>query len=92
MGGGNANSSVVATGTDVFGNALPLTSSNCLTDITVTGENVSWTGGSGGKLAGLADYPFVVPSSVTARIQECHITLGHVLCELVEESLLGHAS
>lgn len=53
---------------------------------------VAWTGGSGGKLAGLADYPFVVPSSVTARIQESHITLGHVLCELVEESLLGHAS
>lgn len=53
---------------------------------------VAWTGGSGGKLAGLADYPFVVPSHVTARIQESHITLGHVLCELVEESLLGHAS
>jgi len=53
---------------------------------------VAWTGGSGGKLAGLVDHPFVVPSTVTARIQESHITLGHVLCELVEESLLGHAS
>ncbi len=53
---------------------------------------VAWTGGSGGKLAGLVDHPFVVPSSATARIQESHITLGHVLCELVEESLLGHAS
>ena len=53
---------------------------------------VAWTGGSGGKLAALVDHPFVVPSSVTARIQESHITLGHVLCELVEESLLGHAS
>jgi len=53
---------------------------------------VAWTGGSGGKLATLVDHPFVVPSNVTARIQESHITLGHVLCELVEESLLGHAS
>lgn len=53
---------------------------------------IAWTGGSGGKLAGLVDHPFVVPSNVTARIQESHITLGHVLCELVEESLLGRAS
>lgn len=53
---------------------------------------VAWTGGSGGKLASLVDHPFVVPSTVTARIQESHITLGHVLCELVEESLLGKAS
>lgn len=53
---------------------------------------VAWTGGTGGKLAGLVDHPFVVPSAVTARIQESHITLGHVLCELVEETLLGTAS
>jgi D-sedoheptulose 7-phosphate isomerase len=53
---------------------------------------IAWTGGSGGKLAGMVDHPFVVPSKVTARIQESHITLGHVLCELVEEQLLGKAS
>lgn len=53
---------------------------------------VAWTGGTGGKLAALVDHPFVVPSTVTARIQESHITLGHVLCELVEETLLGTAS
>ena len=53
---------------------------------------VAWTGGSGGKLAGMVDHPFVVPSKVTARIQESHITLGHVLCELVEDQLLGKAS
>ncbi len=53
---------------------------------------IAWSGGTGGKLAGLVDHPFVVPSTVTARIQECHITLGHVLCELVEETLLGTAS
>ena len=53
---------------------------------------IGWTGGSGGKLAGLVDFSFVVPSTVTARIQECHITMGHVLCELIEDHLLGKAS
>ena len=53
---------------------------------------VAWTGKGGGKLASLVDHPFVVPSNVTARIQECHIILGHVLCELVEEKLFVHAS
>ncbi len=52
---------------------------------------IGWTGGKGGKLAGLVDHPFVVPSSVTARIQESHITLGHVLCELVEEDFFAKA-
>ena len=50
---------------------------------------VAWTGKNGGKLASLVDHAFVVPSNVTARIQECHITLGHVLCELVEEKLFA---
>lgn len=53
---------------------------------------VGWTGGTGGKLAAMVDFPFVVPSKVTARIQESHMTLGHVLCELTEEQLLGKAS
>jgi D-sedoheptulose 7-phosphate isomerase len=71
-------------------------SPNVLKGVTASREcgliTVAWTGGTGGKLAGLVDHPFVVPSAVTARIQESHITLGHVLCELVEETLLGNAS
>jgi D-sedoheptulose 7-phosphate isomerase len=50
---------------------------------------IGWTGHAGGKMAGLVDHAFVVPSTVTARIQESHITLGHVLCELIEEQLFG---
>ena len=50
---------------------------------------IAFTGGDGGKLAGLVDYAFVVPSKSTARIQEVHGTLGHVLCELVETELFG---
>lgn len=50
---------------------------------------VAFTGGDGGKLAGLADYAFVVPSQSTPRIQEVHATLGHALCQLVETDLFG---
>jgi D-sedoheptulose 7-phosphate isomerase len=53
---------------------------------------LAWTGGRGGKLAGMVDHPFIVPSVVTARIQESHITLGHVLCELIEEGLFASQS
>ena len=53
---------------------------------------VGWTGGKGGKLASLVDHCFIVPSTVTARIQETHITLGHVLCELIEEDVFAKSS
>ena len=53
---------------------------------------VAWTGHDGGALARLVDHPFIVPSTVTARIQECHITLGHVLCEMVEEKIVAQSS
>ncbi|MCJ7615673.1 MAG: D-sedoheptulose 7-phosphate isomerase [Desulfobacterales bacterium] len=43
--------------------------------------------GNGGKLSECADLVFSVESNTTARIQEAHITLGHILCELVERIL-----
>ncbi len=48
---------------------------------------VAFTGRNGGKLAEVSHYSFIVPSYETPRIQECHITLGHVLCELIDELL-----
>jgi D-sedoheptulose 7-phosphate isomerase len=45
---------------------------------------VGLTGGSGGKLNDLCRYNIVVPSNVTARIQEAHIFIGHSLCEILE--------
>lgn len=45
--------------------------------------------GEGGKLKGIADLTVSVPSKVTPRIQEVHITLGHIICELVEAELFG---
>jgi D-sedoheptulose 7-phosphate isomerase len=52
-------------------------------------KTVALTGGTGGRLAGLADYAFIVPTKVTPRIQEIHITLGHTICQLVDEELFG---
>lgn len=43
--------------------------------------------GRGGELAKCADLVFAVDSDTTARIQETHITLGHILCELLERKL-----
>jgi D-sedoheptulose 7-phosphate isomerase len=43
--------------------------------------------GSGGELARCVDLAFAVESEITARIQEAHITLGHILCDLVERIL-----
>ena len=48
------------------------------------------TGGVGGKMANMADYTFIVPTKVTARVQEIHITLGHAICQLVDEELFGN--
>ena len=44
-------------------------------------------GRDGGALRSLCDVPIVVPSQVTARIQESHILIGHTLCGLIEEHL-----
>jgi len=52
-------------------------------------KTVVLTGGAGGKMVNIADYTFVVPSRHTPHIQETHITLGHILCQLVDEELFG---
>lgn len=48
---------------------------------------VGLLGHGGGRLASLVDLPIIVPSDVTARIQESHIVIIHILCELIEEVL-----
>src|SRR3954452_1082069 len=52
---------------------------------------IGLTGGDGGPMRSLCDHCLVVPSSDTPRIQEGHILLGHVLCELVETALFPQA-
>ena len=46
-------------------------------------------GGDGGKLKKLVDLPLVIPSKTTARIQECHIMVGHILCDILERELFN---
>ncbi len=48
---------------------------------------VAMTGEKGGKMRDCCDYLINVPSNDTPRIQECHIMVGHILCELTEEQL-----
>jgi D-sedoheptulose 7-phosphate isomerase len=50
---------------------------------------IGLTGESGGEIRSACDVCLCVPSKSTARIQEMHITIGHAICELVEERLAG---
>ena len=50
-------------------------------------KTLALSGKDGGKLAKLADLALIVPSNNTARIQEAHITIGHILCGLAEDAL-----
>jgi len=50
-------------------------------------KTIALTGNDGGTLAKIADIPLIVSSSSTPRIQETHILVGHILCEMVEHQL-----
>ena len=50
---------------------------------------VGFTGQTGGKMKDLSDHLVNVPSTNTPRIQESHIMLGHIICQLVEEQYFG---
>lgn len=52
-------------------------------------ETIALLGKKGGNALALADIAVVVPSNSTARIQESHITIGHILCDLVEKLTLN---
>lgn len=45
------------------------------------------SGKSGGKLKDIGDLSIIVPSDSTQRIQECHITAGHILCDIIEQAV-----
>jgi len=49
--------------------------------------NVALTGESGGKMKAFADYLINVPSKDTPRIQEAHILIGHIICEIIERRI-----
>ena len=51
-------------------------------------KSIALLGNKGGKAKGLSNLDIVVPSKTTARIQECHIFMGHFIFEKVEDMLL----
>ena len=53
---------------------------------------IALAGRDGGRLATLAELTLVVNADSTQRIQETHITIGHILCELVENALYGEST
>jgi D-sedoheptulose 7-phosphate isomerase len=50
---------------------------------------IGFLGGTGGELKNIVDLPIIIPSSNVQRIQEGHITIAHIICELVEDKLYG---
>ncbi len=50
-------------------------------------HTIGLTGASGGKMRGMVDTLIAVPSTETPRIQECHILVGHALCDAVEQAM-----
>ena len=81
----------VAIGISTSGN-----SSNVLKAFEVAKEmgikTVALTGNDGGTLAKMADFSLIVSSTSTPRIQETHILIGHILCEMVEHKIFFKAS
>jgi len=56
---------------------------------TIGVTTIGFTGQNGGKLKDIGDYLINVPSNTTPRIQESHILVGHIICELVEINIFG---
>ena len=54
--------------------------------------SIGFTGKDGGLLGSAADICLKIPSNNTPRIQECHITVGHIVCSIVEKELFGAAN
>lgn len=52
-------------------------------------KTIGLLGCDGGRIAEVADLSIIVPSRATPRIQEAHITIGHILCQLIEQELFG---
>jgi len=78
----------IAIGISTSGN-----SKNVIEAINVAKEKklftIGFTGRSGGKIKEIADICLQVPSDDTPRIQEIHIMLGHIICEIIEKDLFG---
>lgn len=77
----------------LFGITTSGRSENVLAALVAAGEmgivTVGLLGGDGGAAVGLCTHVLLVPDAETARIQECHIALGHAVLELLEDRLIA---
>ncbi len=84
----NAKKGDVFVGLSTSGNA-----ENILSALEMSGKigvkTIGLTGETGGKMAGLCDLLIKVPSKDTPRIQESHIMIGHIICEIVEKEMFS---
>lgn len=55
----------------------------------IGGKTIAFLGKDGGKIKDIADISIVIPSNCTARIQESHIMIGHIICELAEDGYVN---
>ena len=80
----------------VIGISTSGTSANVVAGLQAAKERgcvvVAFTGAKASPCSDLADSTFRAPSTITARIQECHLLVGHILCEWVDEQILSTPS
>ncbi len=55
----------------------------------IGGKSISFLGCNGGTIKGETDLAIIVPNNCTARIQESHIMIGHIICEIVEDKMFS---
>ena len=83
-----ANPSDAVVGISTSGNSRNVIGAlNLARDIGAT--TIGFMGNDGGKMKDCVDISIIVPSNDTARIQEVHITIGHIICEIIEQDLLN---
>ena len=88
---GTGNKGDVLVGLSTSGNSKNIT--NAFVTAKEKGMlTIAFTGAGGGALKDLSDYLINVPSNDTPRIQESHIMLGHIICQLVEEEYFKRVS
>ena len=83
---GNGKKGDVLVGLSTSGNSLNITKAfETAKKLDIT--TIAFTGENGGKLKEVADYILQIPSTDTPRIQEAHILIGHIICELIETDM-----
>lgn len=83
---GNGKKGDVLVGLSTSGNSLNITKAfETAKNLDIT--TIAFTGENGGKLKEVADYILQIPSTDTPRIQEAHILIGHIICELIETEM-----